>query len=77
MDKSWKIKSNNSAILCKTFIERNGKKVLFEVALTDISTRPDIDLDELAQSVIKNSPEKKSQEKIKKYCFTGSHFEPE
>ena len=70
------MKSNNSAILCKTFTEKSGKKVLFEVALTDISTKPNVDLDELAQSAIKNTHEKRSQEKIKEYRFTGSHFEP-
>ncbi|MEK7062821.1 MAG: hypothetical protein AAB861_01120 [Patescibacteria group bacterium] len=73
MSENWKIKSHNPVAVCKTFIDKNGREVLFEVALTDISANSNIDLDEPAEIALK----KVSQKNIKKYRFTGSHFEPE
>lgn len=73
MNENWKIKSHDSAILCKILADTDGKDVLFEVAIADISTNPNIDLDKLAHNALKE----KHQEKVGKYRFTGSHFEPE
>ena len=72
MHENWKIKSHDSAILYKIFADTDGIDVLSEVALTDISANPNIDLDELARDALK----KRHQERVEKYRFTGSHFEP-
>ncbi len=72
MNENWN-KSHNPLMLSKVFTDPNGRKILFEVALADISTNLNIDLDELAHNALK----KKHQERVEKYRFTGSHFEPE
>ena len=72
MNENWKVKTHDSATVCRKFIDTNGEDVLFEVALADISGNPSINLDELASGAMH-----KHQGKIKRYRFTGSHFEPE
>lgn len=72
MNNNWK-KSNSSATICKIFTDSDGRNILFQVALTDISANTNIDLDKLARDTLG----KRHQEKVDRYRFTGSHFEPE
>ncbi len=72
MHEGWETKSANRAVLSKVFTDREGKSVLFEVAQSDISSKPEIDLDELADDALRTEHLQRPLE----FRFTGSHFHP-